>query len=414
MVVNLVGTVIASNMVLTAATPFANVSKESIVVDVEKSVTCPQWFTMRGKKFNVTDILFHPLYLGNKYCHNIAVLVLDGDLTKVGAQIATINWSVDKIERNVGTFKCLANEGGIQAQTVTVTNVESHPCALIETEVGKVCSHIGSPLIYDGDFVGVQIACRPCQKNVAVYASIVVYKSFLKPIIEGGAVEKVSHNEMVKAFEQCPNRNHSKEVETLKTLINESGVCDSVKVGLIQVLYNFVTIDYKHHAETLNIPQLLVLEDEKCEDTNQTISSSPRSSSEPKINITIGTRTLDLYFKDDINLQNTHLDPFYHLNSHDLIQLQPKKMIGSVKEEEKVENYFCENMDSSETEYKFKPVASTKNKLGSILSVVDVEMGDNKNSDTHGKLANIGAAPLRIKVIPAQTNRTEEGLSDNS
>lgn len=431
-VVHLVGTVIAKDKILTTALPFVNINKEAIIINVDTQQSCPQSFSWRGNIFNVTDVLYHRAFLNDKSCHDIAVLIVNDDLTKSGTQITQINWNAINIAgRDANTFKCLSTidgESGYKLQTVTVLKSENYHCSTIETSIGSVCGPLGSPLIYKNNYMGFLKTCRPNQSNVTIYSTITAYESFLKNIIDGHFLNNsdiVTHDKMKSAFDNCPSFHNSNEVENLKTLIDSSGVCSNIKDELFKELDKFITIGYQKYVNLLNIPQLLVFEDEICQENHTVIETAIENTTvidnSPELNIQAGPRNMELFFKDDLNLENAQLNPFHPTNEV-FIEWQKQNQrnkLGNTNDNEKknVEKYLCENIDSDSkftneksdnqldfSNYKFKP---QKSELGSILSLAEVEAGNmNKNPNSTGRITNAKVGMLVVKVIP--TERGEE------
>lgn len=443
---HLVGTVIGPNKVLTAARPFVNVTKDAVMVSVQKSDTCPQKSPKEGG-FKVETILFYHLFVENKECHDIAVLILDRDITEDGATIATVNFNAFKLQGIAETFKCLTYDNGVegfQKEKVTILKLKTDPCANVTTTIGNTCSPIGSPLIYKGGFIGFQTACRPFKEPLAVYLFLPYYKSFLTPIIYDGSIDdfaisfndlpnkcpifhephsipdlgkvkysrarlrEVLENEEVKDYEEisaifqaCSNRFDSKSIKKLVTKIQAAHVCDKVKHGLLQVIRKYLTIDYKDHAISLNLPNIIANDDYRCEDPLPGTSSS--TSPEPVARVTQPT-----FKRTFFDASETEFDP--SLNPQEFLnfqsQLRPisdheKKLINNIK------NFTNKKHESNTLSDKIKE-RITKTKLGVVVGLLDLGVAMNektKEPNSSGKLANVKAGSVWVKAVPKSDNK---------
>lgn len=274
---HMLGTVVSSNKILTAAIPLTNVTVESITVSVPKGNTCPPT-EPKGRRINVTNIYFHPSYQSNKFCHGIVVLEVDADLVAEGAIVTNINWDIFNIEGSVETFKCFENSeghGGNQIEEVEVLQTEDHPCATITTAVGSKCSPMGGPVFSQSFLVGVEIACWPNCGDEAVYLNIIPYKEFIKPIIEGkdltlrdlnspSALLK-TNEDLGKVFDKCDYKNNSEVIFDLQKNIENSSICDTVKEGMFQILEEYISIGFRESVKERKIPELLALGHCYCE-----------------------------------------------------------------------------------------------------------------------------------------------------
>lgn len=270
-----VGTIISARKILTSAAPLIGIEIDQIIVSLDKTSTCPQ-LPPRGEGLKIIDVKFHPdlFPTEDKHCNDLAVIFLENDITNLGGSIVPINWDIHSHcyefkGSDAYTYKCPidSDADGFERERVSIQDGTDGPCPLLEVDVGSECSSLGTPLFRNSYLVGIETSCRPQCANYSTYSCLILYKDFLKPIIEGPdfdfSVNGRNHQQASEVFKECEYEETDPEVVNVRNLINNAIICSPVKEGLLQLLNSHI-FNFKRNTFKLGIPHLLINEQCPC------------------------------------------------------------------------------------------------------------------------------------------------------